>query len=279
MVNYNGKLTENIPLFSIDNRGLAYGDAVFETIKVANSKIYFWEDHYFRLMASMRIMRMEIPMEFTMEFLETEILKTVDANNLNDKPTRIKFLVFRDSDGFYIPKSNAIAFVISVKEIDTAQYHLNTQPYQVDIFKDYPITPGLLSTLKTNNRAINVVGGIYAKENDLDNCILLNTNKQVVETLNGNIFMAQGNTIKTPPILDGCIKGIFRKQLIDIIKASEEFTLEESSISPFELQRADELFITNVIAGIQPISAYRKKQYQSVIAERLIQEINKKLGG
>ena len=49
---------------SLKNRGLLYGDAVFETIKAVNGQLFFWEDHYFRLMASMRILRMAIPMHF-----------------------------------------------------------------------------------------------------------------------------------------------------------------------------------------------------------------------
>ena len=69
MVNFNGDLVNRKEAaISIGNRGLAYGDAVFETIRVINSKIIFWEDHYFRLMASMRIMRMEIPSTFSLEF-------------------------------------------------------------------------------------------------------------------------------------------------------------------------------------------------------------------
>ena len=70
MINFNGTLLENNTILSTENRGYAYGDALFETIKVVHGKILFWEDHYFRLMASMRIMRMEIPMNFTMEYLE-----------------------------------------------------------------------------------------------------------------------------------------------------------------------------------------------------------------
>ncbi|HRV56304.1 MAG TPA: aminotransferase class IV, partial [Mangrovimonas sp.] len=208
MVNYNGQLTKNTVVLSITNRGFAFGDAVFETIKTVNSKPLFWEDHYFRLMASMRILRMEIPMEFTMEFLESEILKTIKANSLENSAVRVKLTVFREGDGLYTPKTNNIAYVITVKETETSLYQLNINPYRVDIFKDYPLAPGLLSTLKTNNRVVNVVGGIYAGENDLDNCILLNTNKQVVEALNGNVFLVLGKTIKTPPILDGCIKGV-----------------------------------------------------------------------
>ena len=85
MINFNGKLIENITFISSDNRGYKYGDALFETLKVVHGKILFWEDHYFRLMSSMRIMRMEIPMNFTMEFLEQEILKTINVNGLENR--------------------------------------------------------------------------------------------------------------------------------------------------------------------------------------------------
>ena len=74
MINSNGELlSEQQAKISIFNRGLKYGDALFETIKTVNGKILFWEDHYLRLMASMRIMRMEIPMKFTTEFLEDQL--------------------------------------------------------------------------------------------------------------------------------------------------------------------------------------------------------------
>ena len=91
MININGTLvTEAQATFSIDNRGYKYGDGLFETLKVVNGTIFFWEDHYFRLMASMCIMRMEIPMSFTMEFLEAEILKTVDSQQLSKATARVR---------------------------------------------------------------------------------------------------------------------------------------------------------------------------------------------
>jgi branched-chain amino acid aminotransferase len=96
----------------------------------------------------------------------------------------------------------------------------------------------------------------------------------VVEALNGNIFMVIGSTIKTPPKSDGCLNGILRKKLIEIIGKLETYTLEESSISPFDLQKADELFITNAIMGIQPISKYRKKEYSTTVAGDLIGKLN-----
>ena len=81
MINFNGSIASNEANLLTNNRGFLYGDAVFETIKIVKSKILFLEDHYFRLMSSMRIVRMEIPMNFTMEYLEEQILNLVRAKN------------------------------------------------------------------------------------------------------------------------------------------------------------------------------------------------------
>ena len=277
MVNLDGSILDKNIHISINNRGYAYGDALFETIKVTNGKILFWEDHYFRLMASMRIMRMEIPMNFTMEFLENEIFKTIEANTLSDVSSRVKLQVHRKEGGLYTPEVNDIGFIISVKSISEGFYLLNEDFYEVDLFKDYYVSPSLLSTLKTNNKALNVVGSIYAKENNLNNCLLLNTNKHVVEALNGNVFLVKGNKIKTAPLTDGCLKGVMRSQIIDIIKKTQEYELVEDSISPFEIQKSDEMFITNVVKGIQPVSKYRKKVFSNSTSKALLQKLNVKI--
>lgn len=278
MVNINGTLYQdfeaNIPT---NNRGLAYGDSVFETIKFNNNKPVFWEAHYFRLMASMRMLRMEIPMHFTPEFLENEIVNLVQSFPNNAISYRVKITVYRDSDGFYTPASNNVSYIISAQELSSDLYEINKGHYEIELFKDYLISPNLLSTLKTNNKAVNVVGSIFAKENNYSNCLLLNTNKSIIEALNGNIFLIKGNTVKTPPLADGCLKGIVREKLIEIITKSPDFELSESSISPFELQKADELFITNVIQGIVPITKFRKKEFSADICSKLLVLLNTKL--
>lgn len=277
MINHNGELTKNIIALSVNNRGYNYGDALFETIKVSYGKLLFWEDHYFRLMASMRIMRMEIPMNFTMEFLEKEIIKTLEINTLLKKSARVKIVVHRNIGGFYNPTTNAISYTISTAVLNEDFYLLNESNCEVDLYKDFYVSPSLLSTLKTNNKALHVLGSIYATENDLDNCLILNTNKHVIEALNGNLFLVKGNTIKTPPLADGCLKGIMRKQLTQIIDLLPEYNLVEASISAFELQKADELFITNVIKGIVPITKYRKKHFEKFVSKMLLQKLNTKV--
>jgi branched-chain amino acid aminotransferase len=277
MINFNGNVQEHTTVLDLNNRGFNYGDAVFETLKVSHSKILFLEDHYFRLMASMRIMRMEIPMNFTMEFLEAEIIKTLESNNLSQSTARVKVIVNRGEGGFYNPTNSTIDYCICAQALENEFYTLSKDQFVVDLFKDFYLSPSLLSTLKTNNKALNVVASIYAQENDLDNCLLLNTEKSVVEATNGNLFLVKGKEIKTPPLGDGCLKGVFRKQVIDIIKTMPDYTITEMSISPFELQKADELFMTNVIQGIKPITQYRKKKFTFQVAEEILNKINVKI--
>ncbi len=277
MTNYNGSLVEaENAAIPVNNRGLHFGDSVFETIRYAGGKLLFWEDHYFRLMSAMRILRMEIPMEFTPEYIEAEIHKTIASSNAIKHTCRVRFTVWRSWGGKYAPQTNQIEFLIQIEKLESPFYTISEEPYEIELFKDHYLNSGLLSTLKTNNKVINVLGSVFAAENDYQNCLLLNEKKMVVEALNGNIFLVNGYKIKTPPLSDGCLKGVLRKQLIDIIGVLPDYILEEETVSPFELQKADELFITNVITGIQPVTKYRKKVFEIKVAKELLAKLNVK---
>lgn len=270
MINFNGSMIEpSKAIFYSSNRAFNYGDALFETLKIVDSKIYFLEDHYFRLMASMRMLRMEIPLNFTMEFFESELLKTAEQNSLEN--ARVRLTVYRKQGGLYNPTSNQIEYLIKASPLLNAV----KETYSVDIFKDYYLNSDILSTIKTTNKITNVLASIYASENGFDNCILVNERKHVVEAINGNIFMVKGNTIKTPPISEGCIKGIIRKKIIEIISKSDNYTIEEVEISPFELHKADEVFITNAILGIQPITQYKKCNFSTKVSKELALALSK----
>ncbi len=277
MINFNGTIQDSSNLVIEYNRGFLFGDSIFETMKVVNKKVLFLEDHYFRLMASMRICRMEIPMNFTMEYFESQVLMLLDSSIGIENDCRVRFSVFRSGDGFYLPKTNNTEFVVTISKFDNAMYSINDSAYEVELFKDFYVTKQLLSTLKTNNKMIQISGSIFANENGYDNCLLLNDDKNIVEALQGNIFMLLNGELITPPLSDGCLNGIMRKQIIEIASKMEDVKFVEKSISPFDLQKADELFITNVIMGVQSISKYRKKEFTSVTASKLVARLNAKI--
>ena len=272
MINLNGDsiLQENV---LTQNRAFLYGDAVFETVKIVKGKILFLEDHYFRLMASMRILRMEIPMDFTMEFFEDQVLSTA-SNNGFEQSARARITVYRNDGGYYLPTTNTISYLIHTSPLENQFFVLENKECEVDLYKDFYISKQLISSLKTTNKVIHVTASIYADENGYNNCIMLNDSKNVVEVLQGNLFMLQGNKLITPPVTEGCINGIMRKQVLALAKKIEGLEVVEDVISPFDLQKADELFYTNVIKGIQSITKYRKKEYTNEIAKELVEQLN-----
>lgn len=267
--NLNGVIIRNKALtIRLDNRGLNYGDGVFETLKVLRGKILFWEDHYFRLMASMRILRMEIPMSFSPEYLEEQVALCLKEAKLEDQVARVKILVVRKAGGLYTPEQREVDFLIRAEVLDQANYELNEQGYEVELYKDFYKASGLLGNLKTTSAQLYTLAGIFKKENQLDECILLNEKKEVVEAISANLFMLKGEELITPPLSSGCLRGVMRKQ---VMRIAEELGLQmkEESFSPFALQKADELWLCNVINGIRWVGKYRKKEYQKEWAEKI----------
>lgn len=273
MINFNGTIGSNQADLLTQNRAFLYGDAVFETVRIVNSKILFLEDHYFRLMSSMRVIRMEIPMNFTMEYFEEQILALATAKN-ETAAARARITVYRNDGGLYLPKTNTVSFLVNVETLESAQYAVSQGKYVVDLYTDFYVTKHLLSSIKTTNKIINITASIFADENGLDNCLLLNDAKNVVEALQGNIFMLKGNTLVTPPISEGCLNGVMRKQILALARKMENIEVLEAPISPFDLQKSDELFVTNVIKGIQPITKYRKKEFATKVSQLLLQQLN-----
>jgi branched-chain amino acid aminotransferase len=276
MINLNGEILTSKTLLSNSNRSFLYGDGVFETLKIVNSKILFFEDHYFRLMASMRIVRMEIPNSFTMEYLEEQILNLAKANNF-ESSARIRLTVFRNEGGYYMPETRKVSFLIQVKSLENKLYIFKNESYEVDLYKDFFVAKQLLSTLKTTNKMLHITGSVFANENGFQNCLLLNNEKNIVEALNGNIFMKTGNQLITPPISEGCLNGIMRKQVLRLASKIDNLEILESIISPFDIQKANELFITNIIYGIQPITKYRKKEFETSTSKHLTELLNQEI--
>lgn len=275
MQNLNGEL---VPATADDlsrNRGFLYGDGVFETIKVLDGKPLFFEDHYFRLMAAMRIVRMEIPMAFTMEYLERQVLSVTDALGVSAS-ARVRMTVFRNSGGFYRPTDNTVSWLIQAEPVEPL-YAIAPGDYEIELYKDFYVTRQLLSSLKTTNRMLHITAAVYAEENGYANCLLLNDEKNVVEAIQGNVFMLTGPRLVTPPVSEGCLNGVMRKQVLEMARKTEGLEVVEEPISPFDLQKADELFVTNVIMGVRPVTRYRKKEYANTFASKLTLQLNARL--
>ena len=273
MINYCGELIayENAHL-PFDHRAVAYADSLFETIRFSHQSLRFFEDHYFRLMSGMRIYRMEIPMHFSPEYLEGEVFKLLKAKSLFDGQARIRLQVFRSGTGFYVPSNTEIGFLISAAELENPSFEIG-KGLEMDLYKDMAKPIHLLSGLKQSGAGLYIIAGIWARENGLDDCFLLNERKNLCESVSGNVFLVKGDELHTPSLSSGCLKGVMRKQILRLASKMGLKTFE-GEISPFELLKADEVWLSNAISGVQWMKTYRQNHYSNERAQEMCNLLN-----
>ena len=273
MVNLNGALvSKDENLFKAGNRAFTYGDQLFETILFRDGELKFWEDHYFRMMGGACLLRMEIPIHLNIDFIQTEILKTIEASNFSSINSRVRLSIFRTQGGFYNPQDRSLEYLIEVEPLEDSQLEFNNKGFNIDVFYDHSKPKQDLSNIKGLNSIISVLASIYIAENNLDDAILLNSDSEICETSASNIFVVKDGVIYTPPINSGCVDGIIRKKIIENID-DWGYTIEEKEMKPFELIKADEVFLSNSIKGIQWVQAYKKKKYQKNISSDIYNKL------
>lgn len=268
MINFNGTITEDANFSLTKNSAFLYGDALIDTLVIKDNSIVFIEAHYFRLLAGMRQLRMEIPNYFTQNFWKDEILKITKSNNLEN--ARVRTTIYRDTGGLLVPESNEICFLIQCSILN----YQTKSSYTVGIYFDNYINNSSISSIKTTNRNTNTLASIYATENSFDNCLLINHKKQIVAATNANIFLVFGKELKTPALNEGAIDGIIRKKIIELVGNSKDYEVIECEIDAFELLKADEVFITNSVIGIQPVTEYKRKNYTTIVSNDLAIRLN-----
>ncbi|MCC6181981.1 MAG: aminotransferase class IV [Bacteroidia bacterium] len=270
---YNGHLVSLYePSVSFSNRAFRYGDSIFETIKFTNGKIMFLADHIKRLKLGMTTLRMNVPTEFTVANIEQLILHLIDQNEIR-KESRIRLTVFRKEVGYYTPSINDISFLIETEAVDEVGYVLNQKGLWVDIYAEIKKPINKLANLKTGSCLMYVMAGIAKSSMKLDDCLIINTNGNIIETINSNIFVVKNGTLYTSPITDGCVDGIMRKQILEIASRFKLLTFEQT-LTVHTLTSGDEVFLTNAIKGIQWVGQFQNKFYTNQKAQFFTEKLN-----
>ena len=247
-----------------------------ETIRVSNGSLLFWEEHYLRLMASMRILRMDIPLTFTLPYLESQLLDycaTKDTETFNGLVKMHVVAAAKPTANLPIPPS---LFSITAEK-GSGSFSFKHDVYPIDLYKDHYLSKGLYSSLESVHAQWRNMAWVYVHENRLSDGIILNEDKQLVESLRGTLFLVKGNTIYTPHISAGCRKTVYRNLLTALLSENETFELVEEDISPFAIQKADELFVLEGVEGIKSVGQYRKKKFKSEKAQQIFSLLLNKL--
>lgn len=267
-LNYNGKiLRDDKEIIKAGNRGFRYGDGLFETMKMVNGTIPLATLHFERLMDGIQVMKFNKPAYLTAEYLSKQIFELAKKNN-NGKLVRIRLTVFRGEGGLYDAQNNVTNYIIQTWNLPGDNIVLNENGLVIDIFPDARIASDKFSPLKSNNYLPYVMGALYAKQNKLNDCLLLNTDGNICDATIANIFIIKGADLITPPLSEGCVAGVMRRCIIEHPGASQ-LPIIEKILSVTDLLEAEEVFLSNAIYGIRWVSRFRDAHYSNTETARI----------
>jgi len=269
----NGKIIPgNEPVLMIDNKNYRYGDGLFETMKVAAKKIALGGFHFERFFSSLEIMGFNKPEWLTIQRLQDEIGLLCEKNRC-EALARVRLTVFR-GNGSVFESYDDFQYTIECWPLDESVNHFNEAGLMIDIFPDARKTCDKFSNIKSANYLPYVMAARYAKEQQLNECLVLNIYERIADATIANIFLIKDETLITPSLAEGCVNGVMRRYIIEKIRTTTlGWKMIERGISVSDLQQADEVFLTNSISGMRWVKGFRDKIYSNLHTKIFYKEL------
>jgi 4-amino-4-deoxychorismate lyase len=276
-ISVNGQLNGGL---SPQDRGLAYGDGVFETLQVVNGFVPLWHYHQERLLKGLKALAIEVP---------TEMLNLVVQQLLNEL-TRVcheqttgvcKIIVTRgDSQRGY-----------SVVDGSSANVILNYQPNSLKDSSDLClrltrcdtaiIESKTLAGIKHLNRLENVLSRKEVTAQGFDDGVLISQRGLVIEAVSSNIFFLMNDQLHTPKIELSGVSGVVRRLVIEELAESSGLTVVECDIEAGNFNHYTSAFICNAITGLVLVGSidevgYGKSEHITQLQRQFIQFMQRK---
>ena len=255
----NGQTQKQI---ATTDRGLLYGDGLFETMLLDKQRLYLWSYHYQRLCDGCQRLGIIPPQES----LLLEELKQVINHAIADQSI-IKLLVTRGEGGrgYRAPESAFVSATRIIQLFDRPAYdeRLATQGIHARICKTTLGKNTQLAGMKHLNRLEQVLARSEWQDLDIHEGIMLDGDNFVVEGTMSNLFLILDDAIITPSLNDNGVQGVIRRLLIDN-QASLPLPLHIRKIKKQELYNAKEVFFTNSLIGVWPVKQLESHRYATV---------------
>ncbi|WP_230379919.1 aminotransferase class IV [Kaistella gelatinilytica] len=252
--------------FQARNRAFLFGDAVKVSFFVRNVELIMAEECYFFLMASMRKMRMNIPLSYTLEFFQNLFKEKIIDEGISDGI--IQLLVYRNADENALEKAD-VSFYFEVKNLDDVLAIQGES--EMDLIKEVNVNTNFLSTIHTHCPE-NIYAEIYAKENDLDDVIFLNPNKRIARSIFGNLLFLEGNVIKIPKTTEGAYISPLMENFVTFIHKNNLAEIQESEMIAFESQKSEEILMISDDKGLFSVTKIRNKTFEKTRFTEIVEK-------
>lgn len=263
---------------SVYDRGLLYGDGVFEGIRAYNGVVFKLKEHLDRLYQSTHTIMLQVPL--TKSEMTQAVLETLKKNNL--KNAYIRLIVTRGKGDLGLdPRKCPKPTVIIITEPMIQIYEAETKEKGMTAAICWVKRDSVDATtheVKSLNYMNSILAKIEANTAGVDEAIYLDKRGFVCEGSSDNIFMVKEGKVVTPPVSTGALAGITRNRVMKLA-TDLGYTVVERNITPKELFNADEVFLTGTAAEVVPVREINKRIIGSgkrgPVTKRLMEEFEK----
>ena len=268
MILVNGKETDLIP---VSDRGLAYGDGLFETVAVRQSSVLLWDLHWQRLEAGCERLCIKCP---EVNLVKKDIERLLDWESQSQRSRCvIKIIVTRGigSRGYRIEPDRYTTRILQLGDAPEYPEDFYTQGVKCRICKTRLASQPLLAGIKHLNRLEQVLARMEWDDVDINEGIMLNSDNRVIEGTMSNIFfVTESGALETPRLTACGIAGVQRENIINIAQGVN-IAVKETDIGINELGNYQESFLTNSLIGIWPVCSIEQQVFKPGMVTRSLQ--------
>lgn len=271
-ININGSIIQGKGDHSaFSSRAFRYGYGLFETMLVKEGAIQLKDYHWERLFRGASQLNFDIPKLLTAERLEEEVLH-IAVKNQCEQLCRIRLQLFADGGGLFDGHSQTPEYIIECFTIEPSIIQLNENGLVVGIAEGLAKSPDSLSHIKSCSALIYVMAAQQAKNYKWNDALILNTRGSIIESAIANIFWIKDGIVYTPPLSEGCIAGVMRRELLQKLPTLD-FTVNEQPLTIETLMGADEAFLTNAVRCIKWIGSFNEKNFKNETIARIFHSL------
>lgn len=252
----NGRfIPEAEAVVPITDRGFLYGDGLFETIRVRHNTPLWWSRHVARLHRGAELLRLKLPWSGTE--LRQFAIELIAKNALPDCILRLTVSRGSGARGYSIQGADPPTVAMTLHPLRPAPTSVRLATATIRVPAHDP-----LGAIKTANKLPQILARAEAEERGADEALLLNVEGDVAEAASSNVFWIRNGTACTPPISAGALAGVTREVVLELCRAHEVPTAEES-IARSALFSMDTVFLTNSSQGIVPVAEIDAQKLKS----------------
>jgi branched-subunit amino acid aminotransferase/4-amino-4-deoxychorismate lyase len=256
----NGQWITNDSMVSmISQRIWQYGDGVFESIRFTHGHSLLFPYHMARIKKGCALLGLTLPSEDD-SFWREHIEKALLCSGLNQSHARVKWVIYRDSEGYFKPEHDRTSWMILVSETSPLINPLSSNKLTTVIYDTFLLPQDELSHIKTMSSIRYVLAGRYARDHRADDAFLMNTNKNICEAASHSFMIYLHNRWVTPPESEGGVASVMRSYVLDVCKL-HGIQVDRVPVSKEDLINAQTILLLNAVVGIRLVEKMEHQHY------------------